>query len=372
VSAHASRRSRIEALLARAPIHALRDVVAKRPTSGENIDVLDGIRGLAVLMVLGAHSVAFGLEKHGGVGVWLFFSLSAFLLTMPFARDPERAGRPRVWRGYLGRRVRRVIPAYYTVLLFHVWLAPHSLEWLGRHLTFYQATSVFWTVQQEVLFYAVLPPLLIVNLYIARKRLWLMLPLLAVLMWAAANWLTRDVFAVLGNGRWRPFELAIFLPGVGFSLLYGNDRVTAALRRQPVARLLDLVGLLLLAGLFLTAQFHHERWLGALPPFDGLRSPLGWRHPEAYGLACAAIIYIALVCRDGWLHNLLASPLLRAIGVVSYGLYLVHIDIMHALQARGFGHGLVLFGLTLAASYTVAVVLYGVVERRFLVTRSAG
>jgi peptidoglycan/LPS O-acetylase OafA/YrhL len=126
-----------------------------------------------------------------------------------------------------------------------------------------------------------------------------------------------------------------------------------------------------LAGLFLTAEFHHERWLGALPPFDRLRSPLGWRHPEAYGFACAAIIYIALVCRDGWLHHLLASPLLRAIGVVSYGLYLVHIDILRALEARGVEQGVVLFGLTLVASYGVACVLYGVVERRFLVTRSA-
>ncbi|MEE8508864.1 MAG: acyltransferase family protein, partial [Myxococcota bacterium] len=106
----ATLRKRAEARLRRLPIPALRDIVNKQPTAGPNLDALDGIRGLAVLLVLASHTGAFQLQGHGGVGVWLFFGLSAFLLTMPFAARPERAASWPDLRHYFARRLRRILP----------------------------------------------------------------------------------------------------------------------------------------------------------------------------------------------------------------------------------------------------------------------
>ncbi|MCG8591682.1 MAG: hypothetical protein MJE66_20480, partial [Proteobacteria bacterium] len=83
----------LDAWLRRTRFAALRDVVEKRPAEGTNLDALDGIRGVAVLIVVASHTDGLGLEGHGGAGVWLFFGLSAFLLTRPFAADPSRARR---------------------------------------------------------------------------------------------------------------------------------------------------------------------------------------------------------------------------------------------------------------------------------------
>ena len=71
-------RGRCEAWLRRAPISTLRDIVQKQPSEGANLTSLDGIRDVAVTIVIASHCHGLHLKTHGGVGVWLFFSLSAF------------------------------------------------------------------------------------------------------------------------------------------------------------------------------------------------------------------------------------------------------------------------------------------------------
>src|SRR5690606_23760720 len=82
----------------------------------------------------------------GWFGVDVFFSLSAFLLALPFAHAAaEQRQHPR-WSDYFRRRVLRIMPAYYVqlalVLVFIGWseqrlaldgkgLAAHALLWLN-------------------------------------------------------------------------------------------------------------------------------------------------------------------------------------------------------------------------------------------------
>ncbi len=70
-----------------------RDIVDKRPSEGPNVAPLDGIRGVALLIVVASHTHGLGLQEHGAVGVWLFFCPSAFLLTSSLAAHPERSRR---------------------------------------------------------------------------------------------------------------------------------------------------------------------------------------------------------------------------------------------------------------------------------------
>ena len=89
-----------------------------RKTSGAalQLDVLDGLRGVAVLFVVASHLSTEGLdvlpylnlEGAGKYGVYLFFSLSAFLLThqILIARR-EQLRSPRYWARYAARRVLR-------------------------------------------------------------------------------------------------------------------------------------------------------------------------------------------------------------------------------------------------------------------------
>lgn len=50
------------------------DVNLKISTHGANLPILDGVRGLAVLIVLASHTSAFCMYGQGSLGVLLFFS----------------------------------------------------------------------------------------------------------------------------------------------------------------------------------------------------------------------------------------------------------------------------------------------------------
>lgn len=66
------------------------------PSANRDYDFIDGLRGVAILMVVAAHHFYFNPESHGvvryigsvigtgGYGVTLFFTLSGFLITWPF------------------------------------------------------------------------------------------------------------------------------------------------------------------------------------------------------------------------------------------------------------------------------------------------
>ena len=93
-----------------APSVAAAVSVAVPPAARPHVPSLDGLRGLAVLVVVGVHARVPGTEL-GFLGVDLFFVLSGFLITTLLAREVDRTGRinlPRFW----GRRFLRLGPAY--------------------------------------------------------------------------------------------------------------------------------------------------------------------------------------------------------------------------------------------------------------------
>jgi peptidoglycan/LPS O-acetylase OafA/YrhL len=76
---------------------------------------LDGVRGLAILLVVAAHS---GLPvRWGGLsGVTLFFVLSGYLITSLLVREWDRWGSVSLWR-FWGRRALRLLPALVLLLV---------------------------------------------------------------------------------------------------------------------------------------------------------------------------------------------------------------------------------------------------------------
>ncbi len=111
-----------------------------------HIPALDGLRGLAVLMVFVYHygggmqsSVramrVFGMINKGGwCGVTLFFLLSGFLITGILW---DSKGEPHWWRNFYARRTLRIFPLYYGTLV----LVMVAAAVVGA---FYQAASKIW------------------------------------------------------------------------------------------------------------------------------------------------------------------------------------------------------------------------------------
>src|SRR4051812_48377140 len=95
--------------------------------SAGRIPALDGLRAIAVLLVVFAHlhrTAGFpalpGVTRWGSVGavgVDVFFVLSGFLITTLLCRERDREGRVSLG-GFYHRRLVRIVPAYVTLLLF--------------------------------------------------------------------------------------------------------------------------------------------------------------------------------------------------------------------------------------------------------------
>ena len=105
-----------------------------------HLAALDGIRGVAILGVLCCHISEFFwfLDKKwrtvpaifhcGWAGVDLFFVLSGFLITGILW---DNRGSPHYFRNFYGRRVLRLMPLYYGILIVIFVLLPMTLPWIA-------------------------------------------------------------------------------------------------------------------------------------------------------------------------------------------------------------------------------------------------
>jgi len=153
-------------------------------------EAIDGLRGIAILLVLFYHTWLFswftpqlsigGISlpvdvpaRNGYLGVDLFFTISGFVLFFPHALRALGAGGPvQSTREYAFRRFIKIVPSYALALVatffFSIEYASTSDLWknLALHALFVQnafpdgfgtANSVFWSLAVEAQFYVVFP-----------------------------------------------------------------------------------------------------------------------------------------------------------------------------------------------------------------------
>ncbi len=93
-------------------------IAPTRPSRGSYLPYLDGIRGIAILLVIGYHAHIKQL-RGGYIGVDVFFVLSGFLITSLLIKEWNRAGRVNLGHFYM-RRALRLLPAVILLLIVYV------------------------------------------------------------------------------------------------------------------------------------------------------------------------------------------------------------------------------------------------------------
>src|SRR2546427_8382575 len=125
--------------------------------------VLDGLRGVAVLLVLLIHAiwgplrpatasidvVVRAVAYAGWMGVDLFFVLSGFLITGILL---DTRGQPGWWPNFIARRALRIFPLYYGALTVLFVLLPRLARWSEPQFTTLQANQTwYWTYTVNLL-----------------------------------------------------------------------------------------------------------------------------------------------------------------------------------------------------------------------------
>lgn len=186
----------------------------------KHIAVLDGWRGLSILMVLAAHLLPLGPKAWqlnataGPLGMALFFTLSGFLITHFLLKQANLAD-------FLARRFFRIVPLAWAYLGVVMWLGHSTPESALAHFLFYAnwppiqvggLTGHMWSLCVEVQFY--LGVALLVAL--GGRRALLLLPLLALVV--TANRIAHGVHLSIEP----PLRLDEILAGATLALVHAG------------------------------------------------------------------------------------------------------------------------------------------------------
>ncbi len=319
---------------------------------------LDGVRGLAVLMVLASHTHFLWLWGQGAYGVWLFFALSGYLLSQPFLDrpgvTPQRYGR------FLARRLLRIMPAFWaTLLLFHLPIMGYGLEDTLLNASLIKMSLHFWSIKQEILLYLVLPPLVSCVAFFGQRYLTFaaLLTVIGLTFYARVD---ENVILLDGN---LPLYAAPFMMGLAAAAVV-RSAVFERLKQCSAAQAAgDIFAVVFLLSIFATAPWIYDVLLS---PLFGKAGPTSWAwtHYWGHSLACGALVTAALL--DGKLvRAIFGNAFMRMVGILGYSIYLVHMSLMTALAHAGLPAGAPLFAGTLALSIVCAMAMYGLVERQF-------
>jgi peptidoglycan/LPS O-acetylase OafA/YrhL len=302
--------------------------IGARSESGFRPD-LEGLRGLAILLVVASHAAIPGAAA-GFIGVDVFFVLSGFLITGLLVDEWERTGRIDL-AGFYARRARRILPAAAVVLVATlgaamVILSPLDLRRIAAdglaaglsvaNLQFaLSATDYFapvdpspmlhfWSLSVEEQFYLFWPALIIIAARTRAPRRRMTVIVAYILLVSLATCLVLSMIAA----PWAYFAL----PARAWQLAAGGA-LAMGLRGfarvpWPIAALVGWAGIGLLAASMIT--------IGSTTTYPGLAATV----PTAGTLALIAAS--AVPASPGRL--LLARAPMRWLGRISYSLYLWH------------------------------------------------
>jgi peptidoglycan/LPS O-acetylase OafA/YrhL len=335
---------------------------------------LDGMRAVAVFMVLGNH-VAGGHFPGGGLGVDVFFVLSGFLITRLLIEEWRTTSRICILSFYW-RRACRLLPALLLVVLF-VFAAPRLMTDIADTkqlinlrdivapilycsnwvlMAHYDEPSLMphaWSLSVEEQFYLIWPLVLIVTL---RKSV----PLSTLLRWASAAIVVASVVMAIRASFGTPSVVLYAGPEsrgavmlmTGATLAFAFDHIHAMTGRLtrftrfgwPVA--LAAIAFLVLNVTQSTRFLYYGGWLVVAVPI--------------------ATLLIAALNKGTLLYRILSVHVMAWMGTISYGLYLWQVPVIrlteHVLKPHGYGSEAVA-AIAAPTSVLLAILSFYLVER---------
>ncbi|GMF11829.1 unnamed protein product [Phytophthora lilii] len=343
------------------------------PTTGPPTKVLflDGVRGLAAILVVVQHSHEYPTQglHLGSVAVDAFFVLSSFLLTWLFMKKSMKLlaqhASTRSWIfalvDYFQKRFFRVYPLFAVTAITLSLMSfedkhryfrlkkPEDFE-LGKVLLFYTGyrAHVFWTLPLEIGYYFVIPVFVMVALGM-RRYWWLGAAPLAVWIVHAGFYVYRNshmslephlqTFMAGSLGAVVFVKTDLWIKKTGFSFRWWHTLFLRALEGLAIALMLSVS----FQGLFF--DWVHEDPVPAAPGFAFV------------SVQFTTVFVIEMIC-PSCISTMFEWSVLRYWGKISFSVYLLHSFIVDyppvSHQKKYFNRLFARFGLILllaTASY---------------------
>jgi peptidoglycan/LPS O-acetylase OafA/YrhL len=289
----------------------------------QKIPQLDGVRGIAILLVIIHNTNAFPslhldwISRYGWMGVDLFFVLSGFLIT-GILLDAKQSGA--YFKNFYARRCLRIWPLYYSLLIFMLVILPHARP-SEAHMIF-ERSSPWWAYPFFVQNFLVpIPaeaagPLGVTWSLAIEEQFYLIWP------WFVRYFSSSQIMRIAAG-------VILFSPPLRFYLamhhvnIYSNffcrldglmaGALLAAMVRSEgfvPSKRVRLAGICFLIAACLAAltENQHARWICF----------------SMASLASVSLVYLSLFSPSKWVQAIFRNRFLGYTGLISYGLYLLH------------------------------------------------
>jgi peptidoglycan/LPS O-acetylase OafA/YrhL len=351
-----------------------------------HVRALDGLRGIAILLVLLLHLFPFYplsyLTNLGWTGVDLFFVLSGFLITGILYDSKHKKN---YYRNFLAKRVLRIFPLYYLILIIFFFVDkfsgvsgfqyfPNSQvpfwtytsnfimafgnlkpEGIGVHI------SHFWSLAIEEQFYLFWPFCI---LLFANRGIFLV-----CLLFIATSVVIKNVYPVY------PFNYFFTLSRMEGLLFGALLAILIRVNKNVLQKWIPV--LLVVSVIVVTSIILYTRDLG-----NGSELVMRFGYTFIDLMFCCILAYIFDKEKAGRIFSkLLSSPTLVFFGKYSYGLYVYHWIVYSILAATitsfvngflkaGFVSSMVIAVICLVLTITVSYASYHLIEKHFLKLKS--
>lgn len=335
------------------------------------LDTLDGLRGIAVLIVFLSHTSNLNislipLADFSGIGksgVFLFFILSSFLLTYPFIRKGQEAMTPYFLANYGLRRFLRIYPIYFLYLLLGLFTTflhsriTHSDIPVGipfdlnvpeciAHLFLLQGKGVTWSILVEFRYYFILPLLALTFSILLKNHLYRSLILVTVLI-IVSQFLWPSALSSENDPRLGPY-LSIFFMGSFLAVLYNHWQEHQFFRYKSLTIYIEIAGYISLLILFLMIPSVASFVIGRELPFN-------YNHKQflLFGVLWSLVVFACIVGYGG-LKRFFEIRILRYLGFISFSVYLSHEVVVRILSSRvnvPYLQGWLILGVTILLSH---------------------
>ncbi|HEY6504948.1 MAG TPA: acyltransferase [Chitinophagaceae bacterium] len=326
---------------------------------------LDGLRGIAIILVLCCHHFNFIPQfELGWVGVDLFFVLSGFLITDILLKTKETKN---FLQNFYIRRILRIFPLYYGALLLFFLLAPFFQNLQVQYNYYHNNQAMSWLHMQNWLYIFNQKP----NDFLLLNHFWsLSIEEQFYLLWPFV------ILAVKSNRRLAQIAciiLSLCIAGRFCSWLYFGNGYTN-FYFQYMTRLDGLcIGSLIAIWRFSSPEQVKKKLLHLVFVLFGIHLAVlilaktiftGVPHFQFFGYSSIAavfgiIIFLAIEKRTAYSKILIENSFLRYTGKISYGLYVYHWPVLVLLKLY-FLDKLVNYGYSYDISY-IALSLTGLV-----------